>query len=201
MPPPPPPPLKDKDGKEIKKTSFEGPVGMTGLPVNRGQVVVRVPAEAKLYADGQATTLSGTERVFQTPDLVQGRDFQYSLKIEYREGTEVKSVTKQALVRAGHRTVVDFTTANNDSVSSSVTVNLPAKAKLFVDGVATPVSAGTHTFKTPELTKGRAYVYTFRAEIDRDGKTEIESREVTFKGGEPIVVNFADNAVRTASAK
>jgi len=103
-------------------------------------------------------------------------------------------------VRAGHRSVVDFTTASN-SVTSAVTVSLPEKSKLFVDGVATPVSTGTHTFRTPELTKGKAYVYTFRAEIDRDGKTEIENREVTFKGGDPIVVNFADNAVRTASAK
>jgi uncharacterized protein (TIGR03000 family) len=199
--PVPPPPVKDKDGKELKKTSYQGPMSITGLPANRGQVVVRVPADAKLYAEGQATTLGGTERVFQTPDLVEGREFQYTLKIEYLEGTELKSVSKQVLVRAGHRSVVDFTTANNNSVTSAVTVSLPEKSKLFVDGVATPVSSGTHTFRTPELTKGKAYVYTFRAEIDRDGKTEIENREVTFKGGDPIVVNFADNAVRTASAK
>lgn len=197
VPAPPPPPVKDG----IKKTSTDGPMAIGSLPVNRGQVVVYVPADAKLYAEGQATTLGGTERVFQTPDLVEGRDFQYTLKVEFAQGGETKSTTKQVLVRAGHRTVVDFTNTNNDSVSSSVTVNLPAKAKLFVDGVATPISSGTHTFRTPELTKGKSYVYAFRAEIDREGKTEIENREVTFKGGDPIIVDFADTAVRTASVK
>jgi uncharacterized protein (TIGR03000 family) len=196
---PPPPPT---DTKDPKKTSFEGsPVADSSLPANRGQVVVQVPANAKLFADGQATTLGGTERVFQTPDLVVGRDFQYTLKIEIPEGGETKSVTKQVLVRAGHRTVVDFT-GHDASVSSPVTVSLPAKAKLFVDGVATSVEAGTHKFKTPELSRGKAYVYEFRAEIERDGKTEVETREVTFKAGDPIVVDFlSTTAVRTASAR
>jgi uncharacterized protein (TIGR03000 family) len=174
---------------------------MDAVPANRGQVVVRLPADAKLFADGQATTLTGAERVFQTPDLAAGRDFQYTLKMEYVEGTETKSVSKQVVVRGGHRTVVDFGGATPDTVSSPVTVNLPSKAKLFVDGVATPATGGTHTFRTPELTRGKSYIYQFRAEIERDGKTEIENREVTFKGGEPIVVDFADAAVRTASAR
>lgn len=181
------------------KTSAEGPVAINALPSNRGQVVVFAPANAKLFADGQATTLTGAERVFQTPELLAGRDFQYTLKIEYADGTETKSVSKQVLVRAGHRTVVDFTNAS-ESVTSSVTVTLPEKAKLFVDGVETPATGGKHAFKTPELTRGKAYVYSFRAEIERDGKTQVESRNVTFKGGDAVSVDFNEPAaIRTAS--
>jgi uncharacterized protein (TIGR03000 family) len=201
---PPPPPTKDKE-KDKAKVGSNGvtdlPIAMESLPANRGQVVVRLPADAKLFADGQATTLGGVERVFQTPDLAAGRDFQYTLKIEYTEGTETKSATKQVIVRGGHRTVVDFGGPAANTVSSSVTVNLPAKAKLFVDGVATPATGGTHTFRTPELTRGKTYIYQFRAEVEREGKTEAETREVTFKGGEPVVVDFAEAAVRTASAR
>ena len=198
------PPKELKDGKESKSTSGgttmpDVPIAFRTLASNRGQVVVRVPANAKLYADGQATTIGGTERVFQTPELSAGRDFQYTLKIEYTEGTETKTATKQVLVRGGHRTLVDFTSAT-DSATSAITVNLPAKSKLFVDGVATPANGGSSTFRTPELTRGKAYVYEFRAEINRGGKTEIESRNVTFKGGDPVVVNFNEpSTVRTAS--
>jgi uncharacterized protein (TIGR03000 family) len=200
VPIPAPPPVKDGKGKAGEGVSTpDVPVSISSLPTNRGQVVVRVPEGAKLFADGQATTLGGTERVFSTPDLTNGRDYQYTLKIEYADGAETKSVSKQVIVRAGHRTVVDFT-PTADTVSSSITVNLPANSKLFVDGVATSTTGGTSTFKTPDLTRGKAYVYKFSAEIERDGKTEIESRDVTFKAGEPVSVNFTEPAaIRTAS--
>lgn len=177
------------------------PTVAAAVPANRAQVVIKLPAEAKLFADGQATTLTGTERVFQTPDLTPGRDFQYTFKAEVPAGAETKTLTKQVVVRAGHQTVVDFAQAA-DKAASSVTVNLPEKAKLFVDGTATPATGGTHTFRTPELTKGKSYVYSFRAEVAKDGKTEVQTREVTFQGGEPVVVDFtADTDVRTASVK
>jgi uncharacterized protein (TIGR03000 family) len=176
------------------------PVAIGASAGTRAQVLVRVPADAKLFADGQATALAGAERVFSTPELTPGRDFQYTLKIEYVDGTETKTASKQVMVRAGHRTVVDFT-EQSEKASSPVTVNLPAKAKLFVDGVATPATGGTHTFRTPELTKGKAYVYSFRAEVEKDGKTEIQSKDVTFTGGESVVVDFTAEApgVRTAA--
>lgn len=201
-------PAKDpKDAKDLKDGKKgpggvsipEGPVAVNSIPSNRGQVVIYAPADAKLFADGQATSLSGSERVFQTPELVAGRDFQYSLKVVYNEAGESKTISKDVVVRAGHRTVVDFN-APTDRVTSAVTVNLPANSKLFVDGVATPGAGGKQTFRTPELTKGKPYVYQFKAEVERDGKMETVSREVTFKGGEPVVVDFVEpTGVRTAS--
>jgi len=176
--PPPGPNPNNNDGKGSKgtggSTSFDVPIAVRSLPSTRGQVVVRLPADAKLFADGQATTLTGIERVFQTPELTTGRDFQYTLKVEFTEGTETKTATKQVVVRAGHRTVVDFD-APSDTAASAVTVNLPAKAKLFVDGVATPATGGTHTFKTPELTRGKPYVYQFRAEVERGARPRLKA--------------------------
>src|SRR5437588_8992788 len=40
------------------------PTPVVTLPADRGQVVVFTPADAKLFAEGQATTLTGTQRVF-----------------------------------------------------------------------------------------------------------------------------------------
>jgi uncharacterized protein (TIGR03000 family) len=176
------------------------PHAVPGLPASRAQVVVRLPADAKLYADGQATTLGGLERVFLTPEISAARDYTYTLKAEYAAG---EPQTKQIVVRAGHRTVVEFAApVAAEKASSPVTVTLPEKARLFVDGVVAAAGGGTQTFRTPELTKGKPYVYEFRAEVDKDGKTEVLSRQVTFKAGEPIVVDFVEPAgTRTASAK
>jgi uncharacterized protein (TIGR03000 family) len=170
---------------------------IAGLPANRAQVIVLAPASAKLYAEGQATTLTGTQRVFLTPDLSAGRDFQYSLKLEGETGTE----TKQVVVRAGHRTVVDFTGPAVEKAASPVTVNLPANAKLFVDGVPATVAGGTTKFRTPELVKGKAFTYEFRAEVEKaDGRTDVQTRTVTFKAGEPVSVDFTESSV-VGSAK
>ena len=70
-----------------------------------------------------------------------------------------------------------------------------------MDGVAATASGGTHTFRTPELAKGKPFVYDFRAEVDQaDGKTDVINKKVTFIAGDPVVVDFTDApAVRTAS--
>jgi uncharacterized protein (TIGR03000 family) len=177
------------------------PEPVPGLPAGRAQLVVRLPADAKLFADGNATMIGGVERVFLTPEISTVRDYTYTLKAEYAAGDPE---TRQVTVRAGYRTVVEFAgpVAAIEKASSPVTVTLPAKAKLFVDGVAAAADAGTHTFRTPDLTKGKPYVYQFRAEVEKDGKTEVLSREVTFKAGEPVVISFVEGeATRTASAK
>ena len=86
--------------------------------------------------------------------------------------------------------------------SSSVTVNLPAKSKLFVDNMETAATGGKHIFQTPELPKGKAFVYEFRAEVEKDGKTEIVSQKVTFNAGDAVSVDFTDSAATsTALAK
>jgi len=171
------------------------------LPANRAQVVVRVPADAKLFADGQATQLTGPERVFLTPDLSTGRDFQYTLKVEFAASGETKSDSKQVTVRAGHRTVVEFAVPATEKATSAVTVTLPEKAKLYVDGVEAATTGGKHTFQTPELPKGKPFVYEFRAEIEKDGKAETLSQKVTFNAGEPVAVDFTDAAATRTALK
>jgi uncharacterized protein (TIGR03000 family) len=177
------------------------PEAVATLPAGRAQVVIRVPADAKLFADGQATQLTGPERVFLTPDLSTGRDFQYSLKVEYAANGETKSDTKQVTVRAGHRTVVEFTALAAEKATSAVTVTLPERAKLFLDGVEAATTGGKHTFQTPELPKGKPFVYEFRADVEKNGQTETLTQKVTFNAGEPVAVDFTDSAATRTALK
>lgn len=174
------------------------PEAVSALPATRAQLVVRVPTDAKLFADGQATTLAGVERTFLTPEIAAGKDFQYTLQVEYTDNGAAKVDRQQVVVRGGHRTVVDFVGAAG-KVSTPVTVTLPERAKLFVDGVTASTTGGRQTFRTPELVKGKPYTYEFKAEVEVAGKTDVRTRTVTFQGGDPVAVDFTEaDAVRTA---
>jgi uncharacterized protein (TIGR03000 family) len=181
-------------------TTAEQPVAGRNLPETRAQLLVRVPADAKLFADGQPTTLTGSERSFMTPEIAAGRDFAYTLKVEYTVDGQTKSESKKVVVRGGHMTAVDFSAPQTDRVSTEVTVTLPENSKLFVDGVAAGSKAGTHTFRTPELPKGQPFAYSFKAEVETNGRTESLVQRVVFKAGEAVKVDFTEqNATRTVS--
>jgi uncharacterized protein (TIGR03000 family) len=76
------------------------------------------------------------------------------------------------------------------SVPATIVVSLPAGANLIVDGTPTTSTAERRTFVTPELEVGVTYVYSMRAELVRDGRTVVESQDVTVRGGETSTVQF-----------
>jgi uncharacterized protein (TIGR03000 family) len=62
-------------------------------------------------------------------------------------------------------------------------VNLPAEAKLTIDDVVTTSTSTTRLFVTPELAPGKDYIYTLKAEVTRDGKSETVIKQVTVRAG------------------
>ncbi|MCX7666593.1 MAG: TIGR03000 domain-containing protein [Gemmataceae bacterium] len=169
------------------------------IPSSKAAVVVRLPADAKLLADGASTNLTGAERRFLTPDLQSGKDYQYTLTAEFVRDGKLVSESKKVVVRAGIQTVVEF--GNEEKSSSTVAVILPEKARLFVDDQITTARGGKHEFRTPELPTGKTFTYTFRAEVTRDGKTETQTQRVVFKAGEPLTVDFSDIGVAKVASK
>jgi uncharacterized protein (TIGR03000 family) len=62
--------------KPAEKTTDKKPTGMGA------NLKLRVPAETKLYIDGQLIPSKGTEREFSTPPLTIGQKFYYDVKAE-----------------------------------------------------------------------------------------------------------------------
>ena len=85
------------------------------------------------------------------------------------------------------------------NVPATIVVNLPANARLIVDGTATKSTSERRTLVTPELEAGATYVYTLRAEIVVDGETVAQVQEVNVRGGETSTVrfNFSTQTVAT----
>ncbi len=73
---------------------------------------------------------------------------------------------------------------------ATIEVNLPAEAKLTVDGNPTRSTSDRRTFITPALEAGVSFVYTLRAEIVRDGQNAVQSQDVTVRAGETTQVSF-----------
>ncbi|HTU23483.1 MAG TPA: TIGR03000 domain-containing protein [Gemmataceae bacterium] len=72
-------------------------------------IVVELPAEAKLLIDNEATTSTGSSRVFQSPTLNPGKEYHYTLKAEIvRDGKPVKA-EQVVTVTAGETTPVKLT--------------------------------------------------------------------------------------------
>jgi uncharacterized protein (TIGR03000 family) len=72
-------------------------------PDNRACVTVTVPASAKVWFDGTATTSTGPERQFVTPPLAQGRQFTYWVRARWNEnGREVNQLQPVEVTAGGH---------------------------------------------------------------------------------------------------
>jgi uncharacterized protein (TIGR03000 family) len=83
---------------------------------------------------------------------------------------------------------------------ATITVSLPAEAKLFVDDTLTSSTSGVRTFESPALAIGAEYNYTLKAEIVREGKTVTATKQVAVRAGQLTSVAI-DFPVATVAAK
>ncbi len=77
-------------------------------PSARATVTIKLPVDARLYADNKALSLTGAERQFVSPELPQGQEFAYRFRVEYDRNGETLSITKKVAVRAGGAVSVEF---------------------------------------------------------------------------------------------
>lgn len=232
---------------------------------NRGRVLVKVPADAKLFVEGKQLTVTNGERTFVTPPLPTDREAVYAFKVEYTRDGETVTQSRKVKVRANATTTVDFldrsvavkadppatlppipmppstpaeavkapqptlpqvppalggnapqtpfdsrTTAKPADPKpaaevptvtpppgldvAKITVKLPKGATLFVNGGKNERTELVREFTTPSLTPGKAYQYTMRAELVRNGLPEYQESKVDFRAGDTLTVDFTSLA-------
>jgi len=76
---------------------------------NTALIDIRVPADAKLWVEGQPTHLRGPDRGFVSPVLERGKQYGYDLKAQWTDenGKKVER-TQHVRVQAGSHVVVDL---------------------------------------------------------------------------------------------
>lgn len=144
FPPAPTPNLQGAPGFPNIPYAVPDPAPATGLrsaptnntlasnaPTARASVVVKLPADARLFADGRALNLTGSERKFVSPDLPTDQEFAYKFTAEYERDGETVSVTRKLTVRAGQTYAVTFSdlTAAKSSENTAGTTTSTAPSK------------------------------------------------------------------------
>jgi uncharacterized protein (TIGR03000 family) len=121
----------------IVSNTMAGSPGTTSMYYNpdpdanrRANVIVHLPAKAKLSVDGQAMRSTSATRRFYSPPLQAGKSYHYVFKAEMdRDGKPVE-VTKHLDVRAGQKQEITLAFPDPDqSAGRPPTPAQPAERK------------------------------------------------------------------------
>jgi uncharacterized protein (TIGR03000 family) len=79
------------------------------------------------------------------------------------------------------------------TATTSIEVRVPTSAKLYFDGAVTTPTGMVRNFVASPLVVGQQYHYAVRAEWN-DGSRSVErTRDVSFVGGQPVTIDFAQS--------
>ncbi|HTU91691.1 MAG TPA: TIGR03000 domain-containing protein [Gemmataceae bacterium] len=86
-----------------------GVAGLVQAAPNETTLIVNLPEDATLTIDGEATTSTSAQRVFVTPALEEGKEYEYTLKAKVIRDGETKIATVKVTFRPGETKQVELT--------------------------------------------------------------------------------------------
>lgn len=159
------------------------PAGGTVTGTNaRGSVLVRLPADARLYAGDKPLNLTGTERKFITPELPVGQDFTYRFRAEFERDGETISVTKRITVRANATAALeftDFTTARPSSQPQQLPLSDRAPTIAMATAAAKPAATPGPAATAPATTAPAMDRATIVVQIPAGATLYVDDRKST----------------------
>jgi uncharacterized protein (TIGR03000 family) len=128
--------------------------------------------------------------------LVAGKQYEFAVKMTVdRDGTPAEE-TKVVSVTAGERSTVSFTT----TPKTSLTLRVPADAKVWLAGNATGAAGTVRHFETAGLQAGQSWKnYEIRVTAVVDGSEQTISKVIDLAAGDQLELSL-DPAQRVASA-
>jgi len=178
------------------------PPAGTPASYSDGLLAVSVPEDARIFVNGQPTSSTGGLRQYVSRNLKNGFNYAYEVRAEVvRDGKPVELV-KSVNVRAGETAALAFDFPATDSSQTSLTIHVPADAKVYLAGNATKATGETRIFRTTGLTTGKSWDgYTVRVELDRGGKVETKEETISLKAGETREIRFDFGGDKVASSQ
>jgi uncharacterized protein (TIGR03000 family) len=171
-----------------------------------GYLIVDVPADAKVFVNGHATTSTGEHRQYVSHGLEAGMRYEYQVRAEIIRDGKVLAETKTVQLSAGSQADVAFdmsaspaphTAKTGAAPRTAVLLHVPADAMVYLAGMETSSTGADREFITTKLAAGSAWDhYTVR--VVSGG----ESREqtLTLKAGDTRELTFNFGVEKVASA-
>ena len=160
------------------------PAKETSTSRTEGVLTVEVPADAKIFVNGQETASTGENRQYISRNLKPGYNYTYEVRAEVtRDGKKVEEV-KTIDVRAGEVQQIAFNFAPATQLETSLTVRVPAEAKVFLAGNETKATGEVRIFRTTSLSQGNRWNdYLIKVELNKDGKTITRQEKISLAAG------------------
>ena len=178
------------------------PAKETSLRRIDGTLAVEVPADAKIFVNGQATTSTGEIRQYISRNLQLGYSYNYEVRAEVvRDGKTIEEV-KTVEVRAGETAQIAFKLAPASKIETSLTVRVPAQAKVFLAGNETKAQGEVRIFRTTSLSQGSRWSdYVIKVEMEKEGRTITREEKITLAAGDQKELTFDFDSEKVADAR
>jgi uncharacterized protein (TIGR03000 family) len=183
----------------------EAPPADGSASLNSATLNVHVPADAKVFVNGLATKSVGADRRYVSNGLQRGYNYSYEIRAEFVKDGQAVTQTKVIKLQAGGASDVTFGPQAEDEqiaeqpVSTSLTLHVPADAKVYLSGNETRGAGEVRRFSTTKLAAGQQWQdYVVRVEVQRDGRTLSKEETVSLKGGDARELNVDFSAPQVA---
>jgi uncharacterized protein (TIGR03000 family) len=168
-----------------------------------GTLVVEVPAKAKIFVNDRLTSTPGEVREYVSRNLTRGYNYTYEVRAELEVDGKMVTETKKVDLRAGQQMKLAFNLAPaTQEVETSITVKVPANAKVNLGGNDTNATGETRVFRTSALNAGgewKDYKIVVTAEID--GRQITKEQTFDLKAGENRELTFDFDTANVADAR
>ena len=169
------------------------------VPADAALIAVDVPADATIYVNGIKTSATGTARQFVSRGLAEGKRYEFTVRMTVDRDGKSSEQTKVVSLAAGGRSSLSFSAAA--APKTSLTLHVPADAKVWLAGNQTASTGATRQFETSTLAAGQAWRnYEIRVATVVDGREQVVSKVIDLAAGESIELSL-DPASRTATAE
>jgi uncharacterized protein (TIGR03000 family) len=191
-----PPAKKGAAGKVLDERSTRVPAGGTILTVH-------VPADAKVYINGNVTTTIGTQRRYVSLGLEPGRRYTYEVRaVRERNGQELAD-TKSVQVGAGETAEMSFgfeAETPTAAAETSLTLYVPEDANVILAGNPTDARGAVRHYATRGLAPGQTWSdYRIVVTVIRDGRPQTEVKTIRVTGGQSQTLSFHPAESRVAA--
>jgi uncharacterized protein (TIGR03000 family) len=178
------------------------PAPVEGAQLSRRTAVLAlaVPASAEVYVNGSKTQTKGSHRRYMSSGLIPGRSYRYEVQAVVERGGRRRAITKTATLTAGSEAKISFEFADAEQPETVLTLYVPTKAKVNLEGADTEKTGSKRVFTTKRLEPGQVRDdYRVRVTLDSGGQKITKEKTVTLRGGEAHVLRFDFNASLMAS--
>ncbi|MBN1854613.1 MAG: TIGR03000 domain-containing protein [Pirellulales bacterium] len=159
---------------------------------------LEVPANSRVYVNDTLTKHPGTIRRYVSRGLRPENSYTYNIRVEYLRDNLPVQETRTVRMTAGDHAALTFGQAVTQErivakpVDTTVTLHVPAEARVILAGNPTRQVGEIREFTTQRLAPGQAWKnYMVRVEVERNGRTLVQERTLDLAAGNTRELTFS----------